>query len=64
MAVAAEVNEKLNQLDHLGMESVMRYIDFLIYEQQKEKEQSSLQFDCWKGQLEYVVDDFDDELDV
>ena len=64
MAVATEVIEKLNQLDLRNMQSAMRYIDFLIHEQQKEKEQSAFQFDCWKGQLEYIADDFDDELDV
>lgn len=62
MAISAEVIEKMGQLNSSNMQSAVDYIDYLLSQQQPRK--THIEFGCWEGQLKYISDDFDEELDV
>lgn len=63
MAVSAEIIEKMGQLNASNMRSAVHFIDFLLNQQQKQR-RTHIDFGCWEGQLEYISEDFDEELDV
>lgn len=63
MAVSMEFIEKLNRLDLTNMQAASRYIDFLLYEQERRNRKRRIEFGCWEGQLKHISDHFDDPLD-
>ena len=64
MAVSAEVIEKMGKLTSSNMEYAIHYIDYLLSQQQQPPRKTHIEFGCWEGQLKYISDDFDDELEV
>ena len=63
MMVSSEVIEKIDQLDFANMQSVIRYIDFLLHEQRNAPRKTHVQLGCLKGHLKYISDDFDARID-
>lgn len=64
MAISAEVIDKLGQLDSSNMQHAIHYIEYLLNQQKKTPRKTHIEFGCWEGQLRYISDDFDEELDV
>ena len=64
MAISAEIIEKMNKLNPSNMRSAVQYIDVLLNQQKQAQRKTHIEFGCWEGQLRYISDDFDEELEV
>ena len=64
MAVSNELIVKLARLDEKSLIAAERYIDFLLYEQERPRRKNKIKFGCWEGQLKYISDHFDDSLEL
>ena len=63
MAVSADIIEKMGRLNPSNMQYAVHYIDYLLNQQQTPRK-THIEFGCWEGQLKYISDDFDEELEV
>ena len=63
MAISAEFMEKLNRLDVTNVQAATRYIDFLLYEQERRHRKTHIEFGCWEGQLKHISEKFDDPIE-
>ena len=63
MAVSIEIMDKINQLNWANMQSVVRFIDFLLHEQQQTPIKTRVDLGCLKGHLRYISDDFDEPIE-
>ena len=64
MAITVDVIEKINQLDWTNMQSAVRFIDFLLHEQQQTPRKTHVKLGYLKGRLKYISDDFDEPIEV
>lgn len=63
MAITVDVIEKINQLDWANMQSAVRFIDFLLHEQQQTPRKTHVKLGCLKGRLKYISEDFDEPIE-